>query len=167
MRTKVLKVTCFGIASLLLTAAVSAGEQRPSSMAGHERAIRSLMFRWIEAYKDLDAKRLAALETPRVQIVDRFGVLHVVSGRSENEHLWSDSFEVVSRKTVPPAVEIDRVQFLRPDVAIVQACWQFPGGILLIDGERVPPFSEIDSYVVIKSHSVWLVAAHNVQEKRP
>jgi len=62
----------------------SASDKRPSSMASDERAIRSLISNWVEAYEDLDAKGLAALETPEVQVVDRFGVLHLVSGRSEN-----------------------------------------------------------------------------------
>ena len=167
MRNQLRKLICFGIASAFLTASLSAAKQRPSSMAGAERAIRSLMSRWFEAYKDLDAKRLAELEAPEVQVVDRFGVLHLASGRTENEKLWSDSFEAVSRNTVPPAVTIARIQFLGPDVAIVQASWQFRKGILLVDGECVPPFSEIDTYVVMKSHGVWLVAAHNVQENKP
>jgi len=36
-----------------------------------------------------------------------------------------------------------------------------------VDGERIPPFSQIDTYVVIKSQNSWFVTAHNMQEKKP
>jgi len=128
--------------------------------------IRTLISQRVEAYQDLDAKRLAALETPDVEIVDRFGELHLPSGRNENEKLWSDAFEIVSRNTLPPTVTIDRIRFLQPDVAVVQVSWRFTEGILLVDGDRIPPFSQVDTFVVIKSQGVWLVAAHNMQEQK-
>jgi uncharacterized protein (TIGR02246 family) len=132
------------------------------SMANEEPAIRTLMSRWIEAYQDRDAKRLAALEAPDVQIVDRFGELHRPSGRKENEKLWSDAFDIVLRDTAPPKVTIDHIRFLRPDVAVVLASWQLAEEISLVDGGRIPPFSQADISVVIKSQNVWLVAAHNI-----
>jgi uncharacterized protein (TIGR02246 family) len=132
------------------------------SMANEEPAIRTLMSRWIEAYQDRDAKRLAALEAPDLQIVDRFGELHRPSGRKENEKLWSDAFDIVPRDTAPPKVTIDHIRFLRPDVAVVLASWQLAEEISLVDGGRIPPFSQADISVVIKSQNVWLVAAHNI-----
>jgi uncharacterized protein (TIGR02246 family) len=166
MRDKFLKVAWLGITAVLfLSSSVLASHQRPSSTS-EESAIRTLMSQWVEAYQHLDAKRLAALEVPDVEIVDRFGELHLPSGRDENEQLWSDSFEIVSRNTAPPTVTIDRIQFLRPDVALAQVSWQFAEGILLVDGERIPPFLQVDTYVVIKSQRVWSVAAHKMQEKK-
>jgi len=151
---------------LFLAFLVFARYHRPSSTASEPDAIRTLISRWVEAYQDLDAKRLAALETPDVEIVDRFGKLHLPSGRNENEKLWSDAFEIVSRNALLPTVTIDRIRFLRPDVAVVQVSWRFTEGILLVDGDRIPPFSQVDTFVVIKSQGVWLVAAHNMQEQK-
>jgi len=157
-----------GIACVLFSASlVFARYHRPSLTASEESAIRILISRWVEAYQDLDAKRLAALETPDVEIVDRYGELHLPSGRNENEKLWSDAFEIVSRNTLPPTVTIDRIRFLRPDVAVLQVSWRFTEGILLVDRDRIPPFSQVDTFVVIKSQSAWLVAAHVMQEKKP
>jgi len=156
-----------GIACVLFLAfLVFARYHRPSSTASEQDAIRTLISRWVEAYQDFDAKRLAALETPDVEIVDRFGKLHLPSGRNENEKLWSDAFEIVSRNALLPTVTIDRIRFLRPDVAVVQVSWRFTEGILLVDGDRIPPFSQVDTFVVIKSQGVWLVAAHNMQEQK-
>jgi len=69
--------------------------------------------------------------------------------------------------TPPPTVTIGRIRFLRPDVAVVQVSWRFAEGILLADEKRIPSFSQVDTYVVIKSQSFWLVAAHIMQEKKP
>ena len=154
-----------GVLSLRLLAFAS--DARTSPMASDEPAVRSLILRWVDAYKALDAKRIAALETPDVHVVDRFGVLHAPSGRSDNEELWLKSFEAVARNTAPPEVTVERIRFIRPDVAIVQVSWRFPDGILLVDGDRIPPFSETDTFVVVKSHDIWSIAAHNIQEKRP
>jgi len=102
-----------------------------------------------------------------VQVVDRFGVLHVSSERSDIEKLWSDSFEVVAKNAAPPMITIEGIRFLRPDLAVVQASWRFTEGILLVDGDRIPAFSGTDTFVVMKSQGRWLIAVHNIQEKRP
>src|ERR1700745_2291241 len=155
-------VTAF---SALVLESSFVGDQLRSSRANEERAIRAVILEWVEAYKNLDAKKLAAHETPAVEVVDRFGQLRLPSA-SENETLWSDTFEAISRKSAPPTVSVDHIEFLRPDVALVQMSWQFSKGILLVDGDRIPPYSEVDTYVVTKVQGVWLVAAHNMQEKK-
>ena len=155
------------VCALLLASSAFAGPRLRSSKATEDRAVRALISEWVEAYRNLDAKRLAAHETPAVEVVDRFGQLRLPSARSENEKLWSDAFEAISRKSAPPTVTIDHIEFLRPEIALVQVSWQFSEGILFDDGARIPPFSEVDTYVVTKMQGVWLVAAHNMQEKKP
>ena len=155
------------ITPVVISLVALASDHQPTTRPKEESVVRSLISRWIEAYKALDAKRLVALETPDVQVVDRFGVLHVSSGRSDNEKLWSDSFEVVARNAEPPIITIEGIRFLRPDLALVQASLRFTDGILLVDGDRIPPFSQTDTFVVMKSQGAWLIAAHNMQEKRP
>ena len=152
--------------ALFLASLVVVGDLWRSLRATEERAIRTLISEWAEAYRNLDAKRLAAHETHAVEVVDRFGQLRLQSA-TENEKLWSDTFEAISRKSAPPTVTVDHIEFLRPEVALVQVSWQFSEGILLVDGDRIPPFSEIDTYVVTKTQGVWLVAAHNMQDKKP
>jgi ketosteroid isomerase-like protein len=62
-----------------------------------EGEVRTLISQWVDAFEKRDYKRLAALETPDVAVVDRFGELHLPSGRHENEELWEDTFEVVAK----------------------------------------------------------------------
>jgi len=132
------------VGALLSAPSVLAGARWRSSRAIEERAIRALISEWVEAYRNLDAKRLAAHETQAVEVVDRFGQLRLQSA-TENENLWSDTFEAISRKSAPPTATVKHIEFLRPEVALVQVSWQFSEGILLVDGDRIPPFSEIDT----------------------
>jgi len=167
MHDRLFKTGLLATACLLLSASSIIAGRRPNFKASEEGAVRALMARWVEAYQHRDAKRLAALETPDVEIVDRFGEIHLPSGRDENEKFWSDGFEMMSENTPPSAATINGIRFLRHDVALVQASWQFPEGILLVNGERIPPFCQVDTYVVIKSQGAWFVAAHNMQENKP
>jgi hypothetical protein len=52
-------------------------------------------------------------------------------------------------------------------LAEVRVPWRFAEGIWLVDRELIPPFSQIDTYIVVESRGVWFVAAHNMQEKKP
>lgn len=167
MHRKLFSWAFLGIFALMISPSFMARSQETGAKPKTEEGgIRSLMSDWVAAYENLDAKRLAALEVPNVEVIDRFGDLHQPTGRVENESLWSDTFEVISPSTEPPKTTIDHIRFLQPDVAVVQMSWQFAGGILLTDGSRIPPYSQIDIYVVTKSKDKWLVAAHYMQEKK-
>lgn len=163
MRRKFTNLATLGMMCLLLLASSAFG-LRPGASAIEERRINDLISLWIRSYQALDAKQLAALETPDVETVDRFGVLRTPVGRNENEELWSDAFGTISPKSPQPAARINGIQLLRPDVALVQVSWQFSEGILLTDGFRIPAFSQLDTFVVIKAQGAWFVAAHNMQE---
>jgi len=168
VRRRFLSCALFGIFAVTISPSFLARSQASySAPKTEEGVIRSLISGWVGAYNNLDAKQLAALEVPNVEIVDRFGDPHQPTGRAEDEKLWSDTFEVISPSTEPPKTTIDHIRFLGPDVAVVQMSWQFESGILLTDGSRIPPYSQIDIYVVTKSQNKWLVAAHYMQEKKP
>lgn len=168
MRRRSLSWVFWGIFALMISPSFIAWSQESRTQPKtEERRIQSLMSDWVAAYKNLDAKQLAALELPDVDVVDRFGDLHQPTGRAENEKLWSDTFEVISPSTDPPKTMIDQIRFLGSDVALVQMSWQFTSGILLTDGSRIAPYSQIDIYLVTKSQSNWMVAAHYMQEKKP
>ena len=167
MRRKFLSWAFWGIFALMISPWFMARSQESHSEPNtEESAIRSLMSDWVTSYNNLDAKRLAALEVPNVEIVDRFGESHETTGRAENQRLWSDAFDAVSRSTEPPKTIIDRIRFLGLDVAVVQMSWQFASGILLTDGSRIPPYSQIDIFVLTKSQSEWRVAAHYILERK-
>ncbi len=149
---------------LLLIAALVAGaaaQDRPND----ERAIRDLMARWNAAYRGLDAKALAALETPDVEIIDRFGHWYPSTGPADNERLWAVTFTEIYKGKPGPERAIERIRFLRPDVAIVQARAYHADGVTLDDGTRIAPFWEIDTYVVAKENGAWRVSAQSIHNQ--
>jgi ketosteroid isomerase-like protein len=126
------------------------------------RPVRELIERWCAAYGDLDEKKLAALESPNIEVVDRFGALHVAKQRPDEERFWAEGFEMIHRKHFHPVCTIEEIRSTRPDVMIVHAEISYSGGIPLKGGECIPPFSEIHTFLVSKDEAVWQIALHDI-----
>ncbi|HXN98847.1 MAG TPA: hypothetical protein VN881_07205 [Candidatus Acidoferrales bacterium] len=126
------------------------------------RSVRELIEGWCAAYGDLDEKKLAALESSNIEIVDRFGELHVAKQRSDEERFWAEGFEMIHRKNFHPVCTIEETRSTRPDVVIVHAEISYSGGIPLKGGEYIPPFSEIHTFLVSRDKAVWRIAAHDI-----
>jgi ketosteroid isomerase-like protein len=129
------------------------------------RAVHELIERWCAAYAELDQKKLAALESPNIEIVDRFGELHVAKQRRDEERFWAEGFEMIRREGFHPACAIEEIRSTRPDVMIVHAEISYPGGIPLKGGEYIPPFSEIHTFLVSRDEAVWRIAEHDITKR--
>lgn len=167
MRSSNLTKSVFTVSVLLLSIPAIAAGPKAAPNGSEESAIRGKLSQWIEAYKHSDAKGLASLETSNVEVLERFGILHVLSGADENVKLWQETFEVISAKSPLPKVTIDNIQLARPGLAFAHVSWDFPEGILLVDNSRIPAYSQLDTYVLIKKKGEWVIALHNMQEKEP
>jgi hypothetical protein len=130
-----------------------------------ERPVRELIERWCTAYGDLNAKELAALESPGIEIVDRFGELHVPKQRSDEERFWAEGFEMIRREDFHPVCAIEEIRATRPDVVIVHAEISYPGGIPLQGGDFIPAFSEIHTFTVLQDEAVWRIAEHDITRR--
>jgi hypothetical protein len=126
------------------------------------RPVRELIERWCTAYGDLDEKKLAALESPSIEVVDRFGELHVAKQRPDEERFWAEGFEMIYGNDFHPVCTIEEIRATRPDVMIVHAEISYSRGISLKGGEFIPPFSEIHTFLVSKDEAVWRIAAHDI-----
>jgi ketosteroid isomerase-like protein len=150
--------------ALILPSAFGEDPKSSISPGEAERAVRTLILRWNAAYSRFDAKALAALESPDVEIVDRFGELHRGRGREDNKRLWADSFEPISSRSAAPECTIEQIRLIRADVAIVYMRARYPNGITLSDGASMPAFSELNTFVVTLDRGVWLVTAQSVHQ---
>jgi hypothetical protein len=126
---------------------------------------RGLIERWCAAYSHLDEKELAALESPNIEIVDRFGELHVAKQQTDEEHFWSEGFEMIRRKDFHPVCAIEEIRAIPPDVVIVHADITYPGGIPLKGGDFIPAFSEIHTFIVSRHDAVWRIAEHDITRR--
>jgi hypothetical protein len=126
------------------------------------RPVRQLIERWCTAYGDLNEKGLAALESPDFEIVDRFGELHVTKQRPDQERFWTEGFEMIRREDFHPEYAIEKIRSIRPDVVVVHLEISYPGGIPLKDGDYIPAFSEVHTFIVSRDEEVWRIAGHNI-----
>ncbi len=91
------------IAALLLAPAIQLTAQTPTT---DEPGVRQFIERWNTAYTTLNAKDLAALETPDYEMIDRFGHWIKSDGPQFNENLWHLTFtEILSRQTGTAAAD--------------------------------------------------------------
>lgn len=132
----------------------------PGETAAHDLAIS-----WCSAYRSSDPERLAALETREMEIVDRFGDWHHLTGLKDRERFWREGFDMIRTKDFRPQCIIEHVRLIRLDVAIVQARISYDEGIGLNGSDRIPPFSEIHTFVLMKSDDTWLMPAQDIVQR--
>jgi uncharacterized protein (TIGR02246 family) len=111
------------------------------------------------------------LFTDDVDYVNRRGA----SWQSNKENIEGHKIlhERLVRQKSPMAYKMDaaKVTFLKPDLALVQATWEWPGFIQR-SGEAIGDFKGIITMVMVKQHEKWLirssqntVAGHPVSPK--
>lgn len=136
-------------------------DQRPIE---EDPAIRRLIANWNTAYRKLDAKALAALETPDLEIIDRFGHWVRSEGPEFSERMWAATFTEIYKGKPGPPRNVERVRMLSRDVAVVQATANWPA-LTLDDGTTIPPHGEIDTFVLVKGDQGWRIAALNIHNQ--
>ena len=135
-----------------------------NSMAEEGRA-RQLIQEWCSAYAQLDPTRIAELQASEFEIVDRFGDLYRLSARREQERFWADGFEIIQARDFQPQCDTVNVIFVSPQAAMVHANVSYPRGIRLKGHERIPPYSEIHTFVIVEDEGRWLIFGHNVTKR--
>jgi len=130
-----------------------------------EEAAHDLASSWCSAYRSSDPQRLAALETREIEIVDRFGEWHHLIGLKARVHFWEDGFDMLSLKDFRPACIVHHVRLIGLNVAVVQVKVSYYDGIALKNGEHIPRFSEIHTFVLVKAQGTWLITAQDVVQQ--
>lgn len=149
----------------------SLGEQEKTwsytslATAPEEKGARDLVNSWCSAYGQSDSERLAALEMSEVEIVDRFGDWHHLTGLKDRERFWGEGFDMIRTKDFHPECAIEHVRLVRLDTAIVQARVSYDEGISLQGGDHIPPFSEIHTFLLMKSDGIWLISAQDIVQR--
>ena len=136
-----------------------------TAMAGDETGVRDFVARWNAAYTGLNAKALAALETPDFELVDRFGHWIKSEGPEFNERLWAMGFREIYHGKPGPARTVESIRFFAPNVAVVQARAYHADGVTLDDGTHIPAFWEINTYTLVRTDEGWRVALLNIHNQ--
>src|SRR5689334_25272268 len=112
--------------------------------ADDAKAVRDVIRKRSAAYHNLDARALAALETPDFQLVDRFGDNISSDGPEYNERMWAWTFREVYKGKPGPEHKIVGLRFVTADVAIVQTGTHWTE-LKLDYGTVIPPHGEFDT----------------------
>ena len=157
----------FGWVVLILDIALATAMPAAHSQtaAGDEKDVREYIAQWNAAYTGMNAKALAALETPDFELIDRFGHWVRSEGPEYNERLWTLTFSDIYRGKPGPARTVESIRFVAPGVAIVEARANHPDGVTLDDGTHIPPFWEINTYTLVRTRDGWRVALLNIHNQ--
>ena len=133
--------------------------------AGDEQKVRELIGKWDAAYRAMDGKTIAALETPDFELVDRFGNWIAQTSREENARMWNWTFKNIYQGRPGPKHAIERVRFVTADSAVVVCSAFWAEVITLPDGQKIPPHGQTTTFTVIKTKEGWQIAAQTVHNK--
>jgi hypothetical protein len=133
--------------------------------APEEKGARDLVTSWCAAYGQADPERLTALEMSEIEIVDRFGDWRHLTGLKDRERFWREGFDMIRSRDFHPKCSVEHARVIRSDIAIVQARVSYNQGISLKGGDRIPPFSEIHTFVVIRANETWLISVQDIVQK--
>jgi hypothetical protein len=64
-----------------------------------------------------------------------------------------------------PECTIEHDRLIRSGVAIVQVRVSYNQGISLKGGDRIPPFSEIHTFVITNIDDIWLISTQNIVQQ--
>ena len=145
---------------MLSVGAIAAGAQSPDDQA----AVRRVADRFVVAWNTHDMTILGSISTDDVDFVNVAG-LHW-KGREQVVREHAERHKVRFKGSVMTNKEV-RVQFLRPDMALVHIDWETRGD-LGFDLKPWPPRKGIFSWLVAKERGEWKIrSAQNTDSTVP
>jgi uncharacterized protein (TIGR02246 family) len=138
----------------------------PAAASG-EPEVRALVAAYDRAWAGRDAGAVAALLTDDAETVNRFGEWARPEGRAAHTRYIADLLAGPYRTHAPPAHLVERVRFVRPDVAVVHATARHDA-VALPGGHTIPPFREVTTLVVVRgADGAWRITSTNLQNVAP
>ena len=133
-----------------------------------EREIQKLIDELTDAWRRGDAKAYGARVVPEATFTNVNGEFYV--GREAFDRRHAEVFRGVFRGTAL-AMTVNKLRFVRPDVAIADIDTEVSGAQLRPQGVTVGPHGVLRSRLLmalVKENEVWWIAAyHNVWQAAP
>lgn len=150
------------LSAMLLSPAVGVCQAPAGTATNEEQAIRELFAAYDQAWKRRDAEAVAGMRTEDAEVVNRFGLWSRPANRAENARSLAQLMATIYKEHEPPVHTVELVRFIRPDVAIVHTSSE-QRDVVLPDGTKIPPFQEVNTYVLVKEEGRWLITSENIQ----
>ena len=81
------------------------------------------------------------------------------------ELFWAEGFDIIEAGEFHLQCHTVDVVFMSADAAMVHANVSYPRGIKLKGGERIPPYSELHTFVIVGNEGAWLISGHTVTKQ--
>lgn len=147
--------------ALLLGVLVSrdvAGQDKGGGGVADEAAIRKVLADYVEAWNKHDMTAWGKLFTDDVDYVNRGGGWWKSNRENVEGHKLIHDMLVGRGQEMTYRSNVEKITFLKPDIAIVQAMWEWPG-FALPSGEEVTDFRGIITMVTVKRDGAWRIRA--------
>jgi len=148
--------------SILLLAVVMprgvGGRDKADDRAVDEGAIRRVLAAYVETWNRHDMAAWGELFTDDVDYVNRGGGWWKSNKENVEGHKAIHEMLVRQKQKMTYRSDAAEIAFLKPDVALVHATWEWPG-FALPSGEEARDFKGIITMVMVKRDGKWLIRA--------
>jgi uncharacterized protein (TIGR02246 family) len=123
-----------------------------------EEAIRKVLADYVEKWNEHDMTAWGKLFTDDVDYVNRGGGWWESNKENVEGHRLIHDMLVKQKQKMTYKSNVEKITFLKPDIAIVHATWEWPG-FTTPSGEEAKDFKGIITMVMVKQNGLWLIRA--------
>lgn len=123
-----------------------------------EEAIKELLATYVETWNRHDMSAWGRLFTNNVDYVNRGGGWWKSNKQNVEGHKLIHDMLVKQKQNMTYKSSAAKITFLKPDIALVHATWEWPS-FTLPSGEEGKDFKGIITMVMVKQDGKWLIRA--------
>ena len=151
----------FALSVLLLAVLIprsAGGQDKNEDRAVDEGAIKKVLATYVETWNKHDMTAWGELFTDDVDYVNRGGGWWKSNKENVEGHRLIHDMLTKQKQKMTYQSDVAEITFLKPDVALVHATWEWPG-FALPSGEEAKEFKGIITMVMVKRDGKWLIRA--------
>lgn len=123
-----------------------------------EEAIKQVLTTYVEVWNQHDMTAWGTLFTDDVDYVNRGGGWWQSNTENVEGHIAIHNMLVKQKQPMTYTSTVSKIAFLKSDIALVHATWEWPG-FTLPSGEEAKDFKGIITMVMVQQGGKWLIRA--------
>ena len=134
------------------------GQVKVEGRAVDEEAIKRVLATYVETWNQHDMAAWGELFTDDVDYVNRGGGWWKSNRENVEGHRLIHDVLIRQKQKMTYRSDVAEIAFLKPDVALVHATWEWPG-FTMPSGEEAKDFRGVITMVMVKRGGKWLIRA--------